>query len=241
MNPILKNRPGPLPFVFLNLAMTADGKIATANRKLSSFSSARDRRHMMELRATADAVMSGARTVDLNSVTLGPGAKRYRRLRLQRGLPEYNLRIVASRNGSLDPKAYLFQKRFSPIVVLTTGRATPARLIRLRELADDVKVCGRDEIDFRSAFRWLRRKWKVRRLLCEGGGELDGGLFQAGVVNELHLTICPKVFGGREAPTIADGIGVKRLAGATQLRLRSAKQHGKELFLVYRVTRKAKF
>jgi len=62
-------RKAALPFVFLNLAMTADGKIATANRRYSSFSSAQDKRHMMELRATADAVMSGARTVDLNAVT----------------------------------------------------------------------------------------------------------------------------------------------------------------------------
>jgi len=219
--------------------MTADGKIATANRRFSSFSSTRDKQHMMELRATADAVMSGARTVDLNRVTLGPGAKKYRLRRRRRGLPEYNLRVVVSRNGSLDPGAYLFRKRFSPIIILTTGRASPARLKKLGALAEEVKVCGPKEIDFAHAFRWLRQKWKVRRLLCEGGGELDGGLFRAGVVNELHLTICPKILGGRNAPTIADGIGVSRLKRATQLRLKSARRQGDEFFLVYRVTRKA--
>ena len=44
-----------LPFVLVNMAMTADGKIATANRAVSSFSSRRDQRHLLELRATADA------------------------------------------------------------------------------------------------------------------------------------------------------------------------------------------
>jgi len=192
------------------------------------------------LRATADAVMSGARTVDLNAVTLGPGATKYRRQRLERGLPEYNLRIVVSRAGSLDPKAHLFRKRFSPIIVLTTRSAPEHRIRRLRAVADEVKAFGSEEIDFRRAFRWLRRRWQIRRLLCEGGGELDGALFQAGVVNELHLTICPVIFGGASAPTIADGVGVANLADATQLQLKSARRIKDELFLTYRVTRAAR-
>ena len=65
--PIRTNR-GRLPFVLVNMAMTADGKIATTNRLVSSFSSRRDGQHLLELRATADAVMAGARTVDLIDV-----------------------------------------------------------------------------------------------------------------------------------------------------------------------------
>src|SRR6266705_3501499 len=107
--------------------MTSDCKIATANRKFSSFSSAYDKEHMMELRATADAVMSGARTVDLNPVTLGPGGKKYRRLRLRRGLAEYNVRVVVSREASMDPKAELVRQKFSPIIVLTTNGAPQTR------------------------------------------------------------------------------------------------------------------
>jgi riboflavin biosynthesis pyrimidine reductase len=75
----------------------------------------------------------------------------------------------------------------------------------------------------------------VRRLLCEGGGELNAALFQAGLVNELHLTICPVLLGGRAAPTIADGAGIKQLAHACRLSLRSMRRVGDELFLVYRV------
>src|SRR6476659_7821240 len=105
--------PARLPFTFLNLAMTADGKIAPASRNFITFSSSGDREHMMELRATADAVMSGARTVDLNPVTLGTGGEKYRRLRKKRGLSEYNLRVIVSGSGTIDPKAAIFQKRFS--------------------------------------------------------------------------------------------------------------------------------
>src|SRR5437867_10296396 len=105
-----------LPFVYLNVAMTADGKLAPANRVFVPFGSKRDRELLLELRARADAVMSGARTVDLSEVNLGPGPARFRRKRVREGLAEYNLRVVVSGSGSLDPKAEIFRHRFSPII-----------------------------------------------------------------------------------------------------------------------------
>ncbi len=215
------------------MAMTADGKIATANRAVSSFGSARDHDHLLELRARADAVMAGARTVDLNPVNLGPGPAKFRRLRLRRGLAEYNVRVVVSASGSVRPDAEIFKHKFSLVIVLTTRQAGRRRLERLRQVADEVRVCGERRINFRSALRWLHQKWGVKRLLCEGGGELNDALFRAGLVHELHLTVCPRIFGGRAAPTIADGIGFRRLAEAARLELKSAKRYGDELFLVY--------
>ncbi len=214
--------------------MTADGKIAHAAREFIPFSSQRDRDHMMELRATADAVMSGARTVELSRATLGPGGAKYQRLRIKRGLSEYNLRIIVSGSGSVDPNAEIFRRKFSPIIILTTGRAGKRRIEKLCALAE-VKICGRTEINFPAALRWLQNKWRVRRLLCEGGGELNDALLRAGLVDELHLTICPKVFGGRNAPTIADGVGEVNLSGASQLSLQSKHRVGDEVFLVYKI------
>ncbi len=216
------------------MAMTADGKIATANRAVATFSSARDHEHLDELRATADAVMSGARTVDLNSYTLGPGAERFRKLRLRRGLAECHLRVIVSGTGSVDPQAEIFRHRFSPIIVLTSERASKSALKQLRTVADAVKVTGKDEVDFPAALRWLRAEWNVKRLLCEGGGELNDALFRAGLVDELHLTICPRLIGGRLAPTIADGLGFPHLSEAFQLHLASTKRVGDELFCVFR-------
>jgi len=224
-----------LPFVLINMAMTADGKIATANRAVSSFTSRRDFEHLLELRATADAVMSGARTVNEEAIDLGPGPARFRRRRLRNGLAAYNLRVIVSGSGSINPDAEIFRHRFSPILILTTEHGWERKLKRLRAGADEVKICGRAQIDFHQALHWLREQWQVRRLLCEGGGELNGALFRAGLVRELHLTISPKIFGGREAPTIADGAGAAKLTEATRLRLASLKRAGDETFLVYRV------
>lgn len=224
-----------LPFVFSNFAMTADGKTAFPNHHFKAFTSKRDEEHMMELRATADAVMSGARTVDLSPATLGTGGKKYQRLRLRRGLREFNLRVIVTGSGSVDTDAEIFKRRFSPIIILTTHRASATCLERLRLLADDVRICGKKEIDFHAAFRWLREKWKVKRLLCEGGGELHGALIRAGLVNELHLTISPKIFGGRTSPTFADGPNPEALAEAATLKLKSEKVVGDERFLVFSI------
>ncbi len=215
------------------MAMTADGKIATANRAVSSFGSARDHEHLLELRATADAVMCGARTADLNAINLGPGPVRFRRARLRRGLAEYNLRVLVSGSATINPAAEIFRHRFSPIIILTTGRALSARLKALRRVADEVKVFGEREVHLGVALRWLKRTRGVNRLLCEGGGELNDALFRAGLVDELHLTVCPKIFGGRHAPTIADGLGFPNLATATRFELQSSRRVGDEMFLVF--------
>jgi riboflavin-specific deaminase-like protein len=224
----------PSPFVLVNMAMTADGKIATANRRVHSFSSGRDLEHLYELRATADAVMCGARTVEISRSILGTGGEQFRKLRLKRGLAEYNLRVIVSGSGSINPCTAIFKKHFSPVIILTTARASKNKLRQLRTIADEVKVCGRREINFRAALRWLRTKWGVRRMLCEGGGELNDALFRTGLVDELHLTICPKIFGGNAAPTIADGEGFHRLAEAAPLQMRSFKLVGNEVFAVFR-------
>lgn len=226
--------PAERPFVLANMAMTADGKIATANRAVSSFGSAHDHDHLLELRTTVDAVMAGARTVDSAAINMGPGTAKFRRLRLKRGLAEYNLRVIVSGSGTIHPAAHVFTKRFSPILVLTSQRATAPALRRLRTLADDVKICGRDEVNLRQALRWLRTKWNVNRLLCEGGGELNNAMFRAGLVDELHLTICPLVFGGRRAPTIAEGLGFPTLTHAAQFQLASLQRRGDELFVAFR-------
>ena len=228
-----KVRSPKLPFVFVNMAMTADGKIATANRAVHSFGSARDLQHLYQLRATADAILCGARTVEISDSILGNGGEKFRKLRLKKGLAEFPLRVIVSGSGSINLAARIFQKRFSPIVVLTTRRASAKKLAQLRELADEVKICGANEINFPATLRWLQTQWNVRRLLCEGGGELNDALFRADLVDEINLTICPKIFGGRTAPTMADGCGLGYLALAKKYELTSKNAKEGELFTVF--------
>jgi 2,5-diamino-6-(ribosylamino)-4(3H)-pyrimidinone 5'-phosphate reductase len=230
VNAKTKNQISQLPLIFVNMAMTADGKIATANRAVSSFGSARDQEHLYELRATADAVMCGARTIEASGTILGTGGAKFRQRRLKNGLAECNLRVIVSGSGSIDPGATIFNQGVSPIIILTTRRISAENLERLNQLADEVKICGKREVNLRAAMRWLRKKWDVKRLLCEGGGELNDAMFRADLVDEINLTICPKIFGGQTAPTIADGRGFARLALARRFQLHSIRALKGELF-----------
>ncbi len=222
------------PFVIVNTAMSADGKIAPASRGDSSFGSGRDHDHLLELRSTADAVMAGARTVDSNPVNMGPGPVKYRQLRKKNGLSEYNLRVVVSGSGSLNPQAEIFRHRFGPVIVLVTQKATQEKVASLTGVGAEVRIDSGSDLNLSEALKWLYSQWKVRRLVCEGGGGLNGAMFRAGLVDELHLTICPLLLGGRDAPTLSDGPGFERLADAASLSLVSRRRIGREIFLVYR-------
>lgn len=223
-----------LPFVFTNGAVSLDGKLALENRSLIQFSSARDRRYVFELRAGADAVLCGAETVEIFAIDLAAGPAKFRKERKGRGLPPEPLRVLVSEDGKIDPKARIFRKPVSPVIVLTTTSAAMKCAKGLGDLAV-VKGFGKKSVNFAAAFRWLRRKFGVKRVLCEGGGETNAALIRAGVIDEIHITICPLVLCGRTAPTICEGQGFASLNQATRLRLKSLKQIGGELFLTYKV------
>jgi len=223
-----------LPFVFMNGAVSADGKLALENRSVIQFSSARDQQFVLQLRATADAILCGANTVETFSLDLGPGSEARRKQRQRRGLSSEPLRVLACEDGDIDPQAEIFRKCTSRVIVLTTEKAFKKCAARLHGLAT-VKHFGRKELNFRRAIHWLRREFKVKRLLCEGGGETNAALIQAGVVDELHVTICPLVLCGLRAPTFCDGEGVKSVRGAIRLKLKTMKVIRGELFLTYTV------
>jgi len=234
--PPATNPVAPRPRVLLNLALTADGKIATADRSIVTFGSLRDRQHMFELRATVDAVMCGARTLAESLATLDAGPARFRALRRRRGLTEQPVRVIVSGSASISTQAPLWRHRAGPVVLLATAKAPAARLRKLSRLGAVPGIFGRESLDAHASLAWLREKWGIRRLLCEGGGQLNATLFRAGLVDEVHLTLCPIIFGGATAPSLVDGSWPSALSEAITLQLYSHRQHGKEVFLVYHLT-----
>jgi riboflavin-specific deaminase-like protein len=228
------------PFVFMNTAMTADGKIAPENRNYIPFGSERDFETLLKLRTRADAVMAGARTVDQFPVNMGPGGMRFQQMRKRLGKAEYNLRVIVSGKATLQPTAEIFKHTFSPILLITSEAAPEEKRRELGKVCTDQFVSPGTEISFKAALNWLQEKWGVRDLLCEGGGVLNDALFREGLVDEVYLTICPLIFGGKTAPTMVDGEGVATLEEATQLKLVGKRLIDGEMFLRYRVIRDKK-
>ena len=223
------------PFVSMNMAMTADGKITSAGREYPRFTSDTDRKTMDRLRAEADAVLVGAGTVRADNPHLhvrDPEMKAYRR---SRGKPDGLLAVVVTATGRVDPAWRLFHDEgISERIVATVQEASDASLTRLAGLAEVWRV-GRGRVDLHELLRRLRRLG-VERLLVEGGGELNWAFVREDLLDELHLTVAPSLLGGREAPTLLEGEGFL-MDQRRRLRLLDLARVGDELFCRYAVVR----
>lgn len=223
------------PFVFINMAMTLDGKTSTVERRPTDWTSKNDKRRLIALRATADAVMVGARTSETDRTSLSIPDKRLQRARVRRGQPPHPLRVIVSGNGSFRENIRVFERQVSPILVFTSRRAPRAKLDRLARLPDvHVYIVGERDVDVPLMLDILMRDWKVKRLLCEGGASLNWSLFVARAVDEVFVTLCPRIFGGATAPTLVDGAGFPRSL-ALSAKLLRCQRKGQELFLRYRI------
>lgn len=215
------------------MAISADGKIASANRRVSSFGSSEDHARLYQLRARADAVMTGASTVNEEDVDLNSGGVRFQRLRKRRRLRAENVRVIVSGRGRVRPQARVFREPGGPILILTTQQAPPKSVKALEERGAIVKAFGQHQLDWPAAMEWLRKTWRVRHLLCEGGADLNDSLFRSEMVDEVRVTLCPLILGGRNAPTLSEGLGFPTLREAFRLQLARVEKNDSEFFLTF--------
>ena len=227
------------PFVLINMAMSADGKIASPDRQLISLGTKQDHDHLLKLRSTVDTVMCGSRTIESGNITMDAGGKKYEQKRVSNGLDKQNLRVLISGSGSIKTTAKIFQNRNSPIIIFVSKQAPSKHLEKLKKVANEVIVYGNKTVSLGQSLKYLSQKWNSKRLLCEGGGELNFALIRLGLVDELHLTICPRLLSGHNSPTIADGIGFSRLNKAAKLKLITQKRIGDELFTTWKIRPKS--
>ncbi len=225
----------PRPFITANFAMTADGRISTKARTPSDFSSAADKRRLLEIRAACDAVLVGARTLAADTMTLGLPADDLRAARKVRGLPDIPLRVVVSNTGRLSPESRVFTSGLPPAVVFSTRRM-PTRTCTALAGVCDLFLHLAESVNLGAMMATLREEYRVKRLVCEGGGTLLKALLAADLVDELHITLCPLIFGGAKAATLT-GIAGDYLPASVRLKLVEMLPVGSECFTRWRVLR----
>src|SRR5687768_18283990 len=96
------------PFVTANFAVTADGKISTRKRSPSDFSTPGDKRRLLEIRATCDAVLVGARTLGSDTMSMGLPAPDLREARVAKGKPTHPWRVIVTNSGKISPDLRVF-------------------------------------------------------------------------------------------------------------------------------------
>jgi 2,5-diamino-6-(ribosylamino)-4(3H)-pyrimidinone 5'-phosphate reductase len=223
------------PFVSINMAMTADGKITSFLREEPAFSSRLDKKTMDRLRAEADAILVGAGTLRADDPQLHVRDPEMRAHRAALGKPEGLVNVLVTASAEVDPGSRFFGgDRAAAPIVATVEDAPPDRLARLAEVAD-VWTVGRGRVALRDLLARLAARG-IRRLLVEGGGELNWGFVKEDLFDELYVTIVPALLGGRNAPTLCEGEGFN-MADQRRLRLVSADVVDGEIFCRYTVIR----
>jgi riboflavin-specific deaminase-like protein len=215
--------PPDRPYLILNFATTLDGR-AAIDGKSGPIGSAVDTEMLQRLRTRVDAVMVGAgtmRTERYGRIVSDPALRAYRERCL---LSHDPLAVIVSNRLELPWDAGLFTDGGGRVVIFTASDA------EVPETATRVTVVRHpDGVDLDRALEWLLRERGIRSVLCEGGPTLHGRLREAGLADELFLTIAPKLAGG-ESPRILEGI----LPEVAELELVWLLDNGGELFGRYR-------
>ncbi|MEA3211156.1 MAG: hypothetical protein QOE70_4213 [Chthoniobacter sp.] len=221
------------PFVTANFALTWDARITTRNRTPSDFSSPRDKRRLVEIRARCDAILVSAKTLAADQMTMGLPDPALRAERVRRKQAPYPLRVLLTNSGRIDPTQRLFEKDFSPIVIFSTTKM-PDRVRSALAPKADLWLHESGAVNLAAMLETLRRDYAVKRLVCEGGAQVFRSLLVARCIDELHVTLCPRIFGGLAAPTLT-GIAGEFLPSSLPLVLREMEVVEGECFLRYRV------
>ena len=197
------------PFVFINIAMTADGKIDTFERKGTAISSPRDRERVDQLRADADAVMVGGRTLLDEDPKLTVKSEVLRAERLARGLSPNPIKVGVVTQAKIDADSQFLNSGPAEIVIFTTRQTSKKYLSLLKSRQVDVYVDDAEKVNLKRALATLR-DLGINRLMVEGGATLNFELMRLGLVDEVTAYVAPMVFGGESAPTMAAGSGLTR-------------------------------
>ena len=206
--------------IITNTAIALDGRIALEPAEAIAMGSTEDRRVMSVLRNQADAILVGGNTFRSTPVPLLPKAEHLHvPLRTD---PIWNV-VVSRRMDFTLSRRFLGEPRIRPLFLTscqTVPADFPAELVLGPQPLTPQWIVG--ELAARN----------VQTLLIEAGGNLIFQFLKADLVDDLYVTLCPKLIGRVDAPTLADGDGFGGDA-FKHLKLRDFRVKKDEVYLHY--------
>jgi riboflavin-specific deaminase-like protein len=215
--------PPDRPYLGINMVSSLDGK-ATLDWRTQGLSTEIDRRLFHHLRTQAEAVMVGAGTAREERYGRMTKNDELRQRRVNEGFVPDALAVVVSGRLNLPPDLPLLNEPEQRVVIATAADH------ELPGLTGDVEY-ARVGDDLPRLLAYLHERHGVRSILCEGGPTLNSFLFAAGLVDELFLTLSPKLLAGASALTIVAG---RELVEPADARLVSVAEAENELFTRWR-------
>lgn len=208
-------------FVKINCAATVDGKLATFERAQVRISSDEDMERVHGLRSRFDAIAVGIGTVLADDPKLTSKTGRD------------PLRVIVDSKARTPVDAEALNSGGPGVIVAASGGARSERVEALEAAGAEVLRAGHGTTDLKLLLDALRER-EVSSLLVEGGGELNWGFLEEGLVDVMTVFTGGMVFGGSTAPTVVDGPGFAEGDGS-KLELVSTKVLGGGVLSEWRV------
>lgn len=224
------------PFVHINVAATADGKIDSQARRGAGISSTRDKERVDRLRAGSDAIMIGGHTLHGEDPKLTIKSDQLRGERQARGLPANPTKVAVATRLDLRPDSNFLTAGLARLILFTTSQTAELERARLRSMGAEVHVLGETRVDLGEALHILKEQ-AIDRLMVEGGATLNFEMIRLGLVDELTIYVAPVIYGGETAPTIAGGAGLEAEAAVRLILLASEQWEDGGVLLHYKLTR----
>jgi diaminohydroxyphosphoribosylaminopyrimidine deaminase/5-amino-6-(5-phosphoribosylamino)uracil reductase len=211
------------PFVHLKMAVSLDGKVATAAGDSRWITSEESRARVHEMRHQNDAIMVGGRTARADDplLTDRSGHKRRRPL----------VRVVIEQFLHLSPESQLAQTtETAPVIIFAHEEPDSAALAELESRGVEVIWQG-SALDLTGVLDELGKR-SIQSVLVEGGPLLAGLLLEAGLVNKVTFFVAPIIIGSQDAPSAIGGAGAERIADAFQLNDVEVERYGQDVAII---------
>ncbi len=221
--PYLKLQTTGRPFVIAKWAMTLDGKLASRTGSSRWISNEASRAVVHTLRGRMDAIAIGSRTAIADDPLLTarpPG-------------PRTQLRVVLDTQATLALDSRLVRtSRETPLLIVAGRSARRDRLDALAAAGCEIfQVAGQSHQECLASLLDEMGRRRITNLLVEGGGRLQGALFDLNEIDEVHAFIAPKLIGGETAVTPLAGLGLADMSAALSLRNVQIETLGSDIYV----------
>lgn len=186
------------PYIIVNCAMSADGKIALPSRRQLRISSDEDLERMYNLRNECDAVLVGIDTIISDDPKLTVKKKYV-------NYPKQPIRIVLDSKGRIPKDALVLNKDAKTMIITTQDNEKDFRGEHLEFIKCKANKNG--FVDLECVMELLSGKG-IKKLLVEGGGTIIWSFIKKRLIDDLYIYIGPYIIGGKTTPTVADGTGI---------------------------------
>ncbi|EHP87036.1 2,5-diamino-6-(ribosylamino)-4(3H)-pyrimidinone 5'-phosphate reductase [Methanotorris formicicus] len=216
------------PYVISNVGITLDGKLATIDND-SRISGEEDLKRVHKIRKEVDGIMVGIGTVLKDNPRLTVH-------KIEARKEDNPVRIVVDSKLRIPLNARILNKDAKTIVATTkeVDKEKEEKIKKLTEIGVEVIKVGKYKVDLKELMEELYKRG-IKKILLEGGGTLNWGMFKENLVDEVRVFIAPKIFGGKDAPTYVDGEGFRTVEECVKLELKNFYRLDDGLVLEFKV------